>query len=121
MRIETYADDLDYENGHGTHVSGIAAGNTYRTKDLCGISQYNGVDSGAKIYFSDIGYSGIVGDMSEDINLRRQAKLLYEQDAYLTYRRTVGVTTHLQMNTFIITIKVHTIIQTILICLLQEE
>lgn len=84
VRIETYADDLDYKNEHGTHVSGIAAGNAYCTKDLCGISQYNGVASGAKIYFSDIGYSDTVGDISEDINLRRQVKLLYKHDAYIS-------------------------------------
>lgn len=84
LRIETYADNLDYYSGHGTHVSGIAAGNAYCTQDKCGISQYNGIAPGAKIYFSDIGFSQVPGDLSEEFDLSEQAKLLYSLDSYIS-------------------------------------
>lgn len=84
LRIEKYADDLDYYTGHGTHVAGIAAGSAYCAQELCGISQYNGIASGCKIYFSDVGYSSVSGDLSEEFDLNEQAKLMTSYDAYIS-------------------------------------
>ncbi|OHT09675.1 Clan SB, family S8, subtilisin-like serine peptidase [Tritrichomonas foetus] len=84
MRIENYADNKDYYNGHGTHVAGIAAGSAFCTQEKCGISQYNGVASGAKIYFSDVGYASISGDLSEEFDLAEQAKLLEKYDSWIS-------------------------------------
>ena len=84
IRIESYADDRDYTRGHGTHVSGIAAGKAFCKESKCGISQYDGIAPGAKIYMSDIGHANIDGDLSENFDLDEQAKLLIENNAYIS-------------------------------------
>lgn len=61
------ADDLEAERGHGTHVCGIVAGEAGCTD--CGLSQYNGVAPGAKIYMHDLGDLRNGGGSIIDINL----------------------------------------------------
>lgn len=83
VRIEIYADDKDYFSGHGTHVCGIAAGSAF-CGNSCGISQYNGIAPGAKLYVSDIGYATTPGDISEEFDPSEQAKLMNQYGSYIS-------------------------------------
>ncbi|KAK8844480.1 hypothetical protein M9Y10_024340 [Tritrichomonas musculus] len=81
IRIEPYADNTDLVAGHGTHVAGTAAGKAYC--DKCGISQYNGIASESKLYFSDIGDSE-TGQNSGRVDLITQAQIFDELDVHVS-------------------------------------
>jgi len=53
----TLIDSVAEDGAHGTHVSGTIVGESFNTQTLNGssLSQYNGVASGAKVAFMDIG------------------------------------------------------------------
>lgn len=52
MLYQAYADEIDVEWGHGTHVCGSVAGNA--ATDTNGINEFRGLASDAKLAFVDI-------------------------------------------------------------------
>lgn len=50
-----YMDDLDSEQGHGSHVSGTAAGNAHPTLARASIKEYDSLAKDAKLAFLDAG------------------------------------------------------------------
>lgn len=76
VRYEPFADSSDASHGHGTHVSGIVAGNADCTQcdkcnglSDCSISLYNGHAPESKLYFIDAGYVSKPNDLDAPYDL----------------------------------------------------
>jgi subtilisin family serine protease len=83
VRIDAIADNVDSAIGHGTHVCGVAAG--YATcAPRCAAAQYNGIAIGARLYVSDIGLASVHGDLSGNVDLVEQARVMREMGAHVS-------------------------------------
>jgi len=82
VRIDPWADSLDHQGGHGTHVSGIVAGDTFDGN--CGVSLYNGIAPKAKLYISDIGDFHVKDDVSFDHDAELTANRMNQIGSYVS-------------------------------------
>ena len=79
VRVDTWADATDHMGGHGTHVAGSLVGKSL--DESSGISYYNGVATGAKLYVTDLGQHQILNDVSADFDLDLTVKRMEEMDS----------------------------------------
>ena len=73
-------DTTDGKNGHGTHVAGIAAGESY--KENSGISLYNGMAPKAKLHVVDLGFTG--RDLNGEVNTDVLYKMMVDENVYIS-------------------------------------